>query len=152
MNVGNSAAGISSYTNPIMDMLCQSRCPNVCLVYNLACVPAQPTNWLSSHRIPGALLPTWYPLQVHQKDSSKAGIEIWKNCEWQSLQLFDIRLFSFSSTDQQVYTNLISGPDSGECKRSLRLDSCSQDHNRIKGGLWIHIRNKEYLRLAHNRC
>lgn len=44
MNVGNSAAGISSYTNPIIDMLCQSRCPNVCLVYNLACVHAQPMN------------------------------------------------------------------------------------------------------------
>lgn len=49
MNVGNSDAGISSYTNPIIDVFCQSRCPNACLVYNLACVHAQPMNCILPH-------------------------------------------------------------------------------------------------------
>lgn len=75
MNVENSAAGIQNYTNP-MWKLCQSRCPNTCLVCSLACEHVQPVIQEPPHRISGDLLPSWHNLQVYQRDPFKSRVEI----------------------------------------------------------------------------
>lgn len=120
MNVEKSAVGISIYTNPIIDVLCQSRCPNVCLVYNLACVHA--SQWLNI-----ATQSSWCPSSSLASSASvpKGPMEIWRHHEWQGLQLFN---WSTNIYWAQLWTRL-----SGGCKTSLRLDSRYQDHNEYKG-------------------